>query len=70
MQSLLFLQEIAVAFFVFSNKIYAKWLQNYIWSTDERNYIHQSEMEDEEKSKKAAPEKLAEYAEELKIAVN
>jgi hypothetical protein len=27
-------------------------------------------MEDEEKSKKAAPEKLAEYAEELKIAVD
>jgi hypothetical protein len=41
-------------FFVFSNKIYAKWLQNYIWSTDERNYIHQSEMKgDEEESKKA-----------------
>ncbi|PTX16485.1 hypothetical protein SAMN04488598_12421 [Halanaerobium congolense] len=44
-------------FFVFSNKIYAKWLQNYIWSTDERNYIHQSEMKgDEEESKKAAPD--------------
>jgi hypothetical protein len=31
--------------------------QNYIWSSDERNYIHQSEMEDdEEEKKKAAPE--------------